>query len=142
DTEPPKIEFVRPTTDKVPVGYPTLLVQARVSDPHLESYRFYVGDSTSVLFEETGVANTSGAVHQNLDSSGWQVGDEITLVVEAEDKAGNSSRQVKIVHVEEDLLPRLRATHPVPDPTVTRGGLAYQTLRLEDDFYPVSVHRV
>ncbi|MEZ4247306.1 MAG: Ig-like domain-containing protein [Polyangiales bacterium] len=69
-----------------------------------------------------------------LDVPAYAPDERITLVAEAEDASGNVRREVRVLAVVADAAPRVRVAAPVPEMSVLRGGLAFHTLELSDDF--------
>ena len=139
DEEGPEIRILEP--GEVVVEGEPVAAHIQISDDiSLASYIVYIDGLPDGLLAEATALETEFVELEGLeiDLSSYDPSDEennhFTLVVGATDSAGNESRQVIVVYVQEDRAPRLSVVDEQPEDALVKGGLAFQTIRIEDDY--------
>ncbi|MBF0398160.1 MAG: hypothetical protein HQK78_15385, partial [Desulfobacterales bacterium] len=139
DEKPPYISILEPK-EKV---YELQAVSARVQitdDISIASYKVYIDSSPlTILKEEKDLDKESIEITTSeIDLSKYDFKDKgkdhFALVVEARDASGNLSRETKIVYIKEDLPPILSISNQLPENDIVKGGIAFQTIKIEDDY--------
>jgi len=140
DEEAPQIRILEPPENVY--ERQTLAAEVQFSDNiSLSAYKVYIEEQPDdeILAEESGLNTTAVRTeklpivlpaYDPLD----ETGNHFVLVAEAVDTFGNQARETRIVHVKPDEPPRLSVIDEFPADDLVKGSVAFQTIRIEDDY--------
>ena len=145
DTEPPEITFVSPP--KVVYDRQPLELDVDITDNvELDSYSIYFSDDpASPLAENADLDVASIHVPESgdipIDLSAFAPipaeGKTFTMVGRATDRAGLETVEARLVMIEPDLPPALRVVDKEPETDSIKGGMAFRTVEVTDDYVNV-----
>ncbi|HMI94539.1 MAG TPA: hypothetical protein VK509_24365, partial [Polyangiales bacterium] len=102
------------------------------------SYAVSIVGEPSPRRQGSGLTATTVNTEFPVDISGLDPDDPahnyFTLLVDATDRRGNSSRETQVVRVTRDEAPLVTMLDAQPASKLIRGGIAYQTIAVDDDY--------
>ncbi|NOY70552.1 MAG: hypothetical protein GXP53_13885, partial [Deltaproteobacteria bacterium] len=114
-------------------------VSIRITDDYgISGYRIYLeGQADQPLAEVDGLDSRTEETHGiNIGIGAYDHGNpdanRILIVAEATDASGNTARKVVVARIIEDLPPVFTVTDEYPAGEIISGGLAFQTIRMEE----------
>jgi len=139
DEKAPQIRILEPPANVYESQPLTAAVQFS-DNLSLSAYKVYIEEAPlNILAEADGLDTTFvKTADLPIDLSDYDPRDEsrdqFVLVAEAVDAYGNQAREIRVVNVQPDQPPRLSVVDEFPADNLIKGGVAFQTIRIEDDY--------